>query len=93
MKLALVLGAGATLAHARHLRSEGHSGDLPPLDNTCAAVTRSAKTGHSARSGWNAVPRERLTPAVATATPAGGALVVPAHGRPSRGRVLATATM
>ena len=34
MRLALVLGAGATLAHARHLRSEGHSGDLPPLDNT-----------------------------------------------------------
>ncbi|HET6781732.1 MAG TPA: hypothetical protein VFH67_06525 [bacterium] len=34
MRIAIVLGAGATLAHALHLRSRGEVGDLPPLDTT-----------------------------------------------------------
>lgn len=34
MRIVLVLGAGATLAHAKYLRGLGSDGDLPPLDAT-----------------------------------------------------------
>jgi hypothetical protein len=34
MRIVLVLGAGATLAQAMHLREQGHSGERPPLDTT-----------------------------------------------------------